>query len=280
MTASLPVRGDTVADLDIPLPPGKMPLWRKGRLLKRWRYVGVYGPEVMVCAGRVRVGPIPQAFWGVVEAGRPVRDRTALFGRDVEFDGSRVRVSSGDISFDVLVEEGGGVESVNAHGGDAGYVWTRKQAGVPARGSVRVGDRSYEIDGLAVVDETAGYHARHTHWTWSAGVGRSVDGRRVGWNLVTDINDGPTESERTLWVDGEPTEVAPVEIASDLSRVTGPRVDLAFTEWPGSARVDNTNALLMKSEYRQPFGTFSGSLPNGIELAEAYGVMETHKAVW
>jgi hypothetical protein len=39
------------------------------------------------------------------------------------------------------------------------------------------------------------------------------------------------------------------------------------------------NMVLMRSDYRQPFGTFAGTLP-GIELAEGYGVMETHDVWW
>src|ERR687896_271404 len=101
--------------LDLRLPPRRMPLVRGRRQLKRWRYVGVYGPEVMLCAGRARVGLVPQGFWGVVERGRPVRDLTALGGAGVRFDGSRVLVDSGGVRVDVMVEEGGGVESVNAH---------------------------------------------------------------------------------------------------------------------------------------------------------------------
>ncbi len=38
--------------------------------------------------------------------------------------------------------------------------------------------------------------------------------------------------------------------------------------------------LLLRSSYRQPFGTFPGTLPGGITLREAYGVMERHEAVW
>lgn len=270
----LPRRGDAVASLDLPLPPGRMPLLRRGRPLKRWRYVGVYGPDLMLCAGRARVGVVPQEFWGVVERGSPVRDRTSLRGAGVRFDGSRVLIETPGVRADLLVEEGGGVESVNPHG--RGYVWTRKQAGVPARGWVEIDGRRVEIDALAVVDDTAGYHARETSWLWCAGVGRARGGERVGWNLVTGVNDGPVDSERTVWVDGEPQEVGPVPIAPDLSRAG----DLEFHEWPGSARVDDTNALLFRSRYRQPFGSFSGALPGGIELAEGYGVMESHEVTW
>src|SRR5829696_1361540 len=267
----VPARGDGVASLDLPLPPRRMPLVRRGRALKRWRYVGVYGPEVMFCAGRARVGVIPKSWWAVVERGRPVREGA----RGLRFDGSRVLVESGGVRADLLVEEGGGVESVNAHEG-AGYIWTRKQAGVPVRGRMELDGRRVDLDALAAVDETAGYHARETSWLWSAGVGRGGGGERVGWNLVTGVNDGPVASERTVWVDGEPVEVGPVEFTSDLSRVG----DLAFHEWRDSARVDDTNLLIFRSRYRQPFGEFSGTLPNGIELAAGFGVMETHDVQW
>ncbi len=255
-----------------------MPLVRGGRQLKRWRYVGVYGPDLMLCAGRARVGVIPQGFWGVVERGKPVRELTSLGGAGVRFDGSRVTIESGGVRADVLVEESGGVESVNAHptDGDGGYIWTRKQAGVSVRGWAEVDGRRFEVDALGVVDQTAGYHARHTSWLWSAGVGRGRGGERVGWNLVTGVNDGPVASERTVWVDGEPVEVGPVEFAADLSRVGG----LEFEEWPGSARVDDTNVLVFSSRYRQPFGRFSGTLPNGLEVSEGYGVVESHDVRW
>ncbi|MEA2480381.1 MAG: hypothetical protein QOJ07_2303 [Thermoleophilaceae bacterium] len=277
----VPSRGDSVASLALPLPPGRMPLLRGGRQLKRWRYVGVYGPELMLCAGRVRVGLLRQTFWAVAEPGRPVRELASLRGGSVRLDGSRAVIEGDGVHVDVLVDEGGGVESVNPHGGGRGYVWTRKQAGVPARGSAVVDGREYEIDGLAVVDDTAGYHARHTTWTWCAGVGRGSGGERLGWNLVTGVNDGPVASERSVWVDGEPAEVGPVRIAADLSRVDFAEGGaLEFAEWPGSARADDTDLLVLKSSYRQPFGSFAGRLPGGIPLAEGYGVMESHSAVW
>jgi hypothetical protein len=37
---------------------------------------------------------------------------------------------------------------------------------------------------------------------------------------------------------------------------------------------------VFRSRYRQHFGTFSGVLPDGIELAEGYGVMERHEVRW
>jgi hypothetical protein len=130
-----------------------------------------------------------------------------------------------------------------------------------------------------VVDETAGYHERRTAWRWSAGVGQTEDGKDVGWNLVAGVADAPAESERTVWVNGEPAECAPVAFADDLSSVDfSEGGGLLFEEW--SARENRTNMLLIRSYYRQPFGTFSGELPGGVRLAEGYGVMEEHDVRW
>lgn len=275
----LPQRGPGVRALaGLPLPPDRMPGWRAGRPLKRWRYVGVYGPELMLCVGDVRVGPMPQRFWAVALPDGRVETRTTFGRGGVSLDGSRVRVDAGGVRVDVELDEDGGVESVHGSGA-RGYVWTRKQAGVAARGEVRLGDRAWTLDERAVVDDTAGHHQRRTTWSWSAGVGRAASGERVGWNLVTGVNDDLQNSERTVWLDGEPREAGPVRFAADLSSIeSADGGALRFSAW--GERADRTNALVVRSAYRQPFGTFSGTLPGGIELAEGYGVMEWHDARW
>ena len=253
-----------------------MPLFRGRRPLKRWRYVGAYSASVMACVGEARIGPLRQRFWAVCEPGRGVADRTTLGRGGVTVEGSRVRVEAprDRVEIDLTVEERDAVET--RHADD---VWTRKQAGVPVRGSIRVGDRSYDVDCMGAVDDTAGYHRRHTTWWWSAGVGVGAGGEPVGWNLVTGVNDTPTGSERRVWIGGDAREVGPVEFAGDLSRVSfAEGGSLQFESW--GERTDRTNVLLLRSRYRQPFGTFSGVLPDGLELAEGYGVMEWHDVWW
>src|SRR3954463_4257530 len=116
-----------------------MPMWRGTRPLKRWRYVGVFCDEVMLCVGDARVGPLRQRFWAVSEPGRPITSgkggvqingpHVTVDTRDVRIRGPRVPVDTGAGGW------GGG------RGGAAGVeprheddVWTRKQAGVPASG--------------------------------------------------------------------------------------------------------------------------------------------------
>jgi hypothetical protein len=261
----LPVRGAGVRELGLRLPPGRMAPMRAGRPLKRWRYVGVYRPDVMLCVGDARVAGVRQRWWAVA-----LPDGALLEGsRGVSVDVHRVRVR-GVLDLELSLPDG--VEVVSPHG--RSYVWTMKFAPVHVRGTVTAGGHTFELDGDdGFVDESAGYHARHTSWRWSAGLGRTVDGRPVAWNLVDGVHDG-VASERTVWLDGSPTEVSAQAFADDLSRVG----DLRFREW--SAREANRNLIVMRNRYRQPFGEFSGTLPGGLALAEGYGVMEEHDVLW
>ncbi len=274
----LPVRGPAVRELGLTLPPERMPGRAGTRPLKRWRYVGVYTAELMLCVGEARIGPVPQRWWAIALPGGELRERTTFGRGGVVIEGSTVRVEADGVRIELALDESPGVEVVSPVGN--AYIWTRKQACVPVRGSVELDGASHAIDGDgAFIDDSAGYHDRHTAWHWSAGVGTAGDGRRVGWNLVSGIHDGTEASERTLWVDGEPVALGPASFADDLSAIDlADGGQLRFEEW--SAREHSTNALIMRSSYRQPFGTFTGELPGGLILAEGFGVMEDHDVLW
>ena len=47
-----------------------------------------------------------------------------------------------------------------------------------------------------------------------------------------------------------------------------------------ASREHRQNLLVVRSRYRQPFGTFSGTLPDGSRLREGFGVMEDHDVWW
>jgi hypothetical protein len=243
--------------------------WKGGRPLKRWRYVGVFGDDVMACFGVVRIGPLRQAFWAVLDAGG-LRERTRFRTASVDLADGRVRVAG---VADLLVEAAGeAIEVTNAHGAQA--IWTRK---TPAR--VRGTLAGRDVDLPALIDDTAGHHARVTEWEWAAGAGVSVDGRDVRWNLVTGVHDGATGSERRVWVDGDPREVGPVAFSTALDEVRFAEGGaLRFAARAERARRDEL--LLFASDYRQPFGSVAGVLPGGIELASGAGVMERHRARW
>jgi hypothetical protein len=271
-----------------PQPPrAQTRLLRGARPRKLWRYVGVFCEELMACAALVQIGPARQSFWALLdrEAGW-MRERTRLVPRRGELllhagrtnaDG-RLRIVDRGVALDLALEEEAGIQALCPHG--RFEVWTRKQAGIPAHGTLRVdGGTPREIHGRAVVDDTCGHHARVTEWRWSAGVGEGPDGTALAWNLVSGVNDPPSGSERAVWVDGAPHEVAPVTFAEDLSTIACADGSVLLFE-AEAQRSRSERLLIAASDYRAPFGRFSGTLPGGIALARGLGVTEHHRARW
>ena len=257
----------------VPLPPHPMPSHHQGRPLKAWRYIGVYGPEVMLCLGQARIGRARQSFWAVWDRlDRRLYERTTMGVGGVHFARGAAALTAPEVRLDLRLEEGSDIEVVCPAG--RSYAWTRKQAPVPARLEIELDGAARALDVAAVVDDTAAYYPRHTHWRWSAGIGLANDGRSVAWNLVNGVNDPEVGSERTVWVDGQPHEVPECSFSEDLTCVG----DLRFK--PEAVREHRQNLLVVRTRYRQPFGTFSGELPGGISLAEGYGVTEEHEVWW
>ena len=226
------------------------------RAHKAWTWVGAFGPELMLCAASARIGPVRTSWWAVWD-GTTLHERTYRRAR-VLATPSRVVV---DGVLDLVVEPGA------PWAVRTGPMWTRKR---PARVRGVALGRAVELDGL--VDESAGRHPSMSWW-WSAGVGALADGRAVTWNLVDGLHDGVEESERAVWIDGVPSHVPPQRF-DGLDGVGG----LRFTAVARRARRENL--LLLASDYEQPFGSFSGSLPGGRELARGWGVMERHRVRW
>ncbi|MCW3012997.1 MAG: hypothetical protein JWO02_89 [Solirubrobacterales bacterium] len=261
-----------------PVPPERMPLVRDGRPLKAWRYVGLYGEDLMLCAGRVRIGGVPQAFWAVWDREVGVlHERTTWSPRQVALPDGQVRVRGHRVRVDLRLDPfGDPVDVMSPHG--ASWIWTRKTL-AGATGTVTLGGRVRQVRGTALIDDSAGYHARATDWEWSAGVGTLADGRAVAWNLVAGVHDTPAASERSVWVQGRAHEVGPVTFAPALDGVVFAETGaLQFTAEAVRERHDHAGPL--RSDYIQPFGAFRGTLPGAGALATGFGVMERHSARW
>ncbi|HST54611.1 MAG TPA: DUF2804 family protein [Solirubrobacteraceae bacterium] len=249
--------------------------------MKQWRYVGVFCDELMACAAQVRVGPARQTFWALLtrEDSR-LRERTRMLPRRgaLELSSGRLRLNDDGVALELTLEEHAGIEATCPNGRN--HVWTRKQAGVRAHGTLSLdGSAPRTIEALAVVDDTAGHHTRLTEWYWAAGVGVAPDGTPLAFNLVAGVNDPPSGSERAVWVAGEPHEAPAVTFAHDLSAIrSADGSELRFA--PEAERHRRENLLLISSDYRGPFGVFAGTLPGGIELAHGLGVAEHHRARW
>lgn len=274
-----PYRGTAVdRPRDVPLPPEHLSLFRAGQLRKRWHYVSFWSRELSFCAARVSVGPLPQEYWGVWDrAAQQFRERSHVFGQRIQLGTNRVQVQDGDVQIDVAFEKCTSFEVFRP--AKRAYIWSHKDYCRAARGTVRYGGTERSVEGVMFVDVNAGYHERCTHWRWAAGAGFDQHGRLVAFNAITGLFDTPQQSERTIWIDGEAHEVGPNTFSDDLATVS-------FSEggtlrFQPEALIENRdNFLIVRSDYFHWFGTYSGTLPGGIELQEAYGVRERHDATW
>ena len=309
-TEGLPWRGPGPGRPDLPLPPVESPKLRQdGTWRKRWRYLAAFSDEVMFCAARVGVGPFGQTFWAVwdreahelTERTRmiiPMLARGEVWTEHSPEEGDepgqvqwaaeagklRIRIEAPERHGDERARafigvEGAGpwAEAVCATGEGDGWVWTRKRP-VDVDVDVRLGEKRIRCQARGIEDESCGYHAHHTVWDWSAGVGTTKDGRAVAWNLVSGVNDPPERSERAIWVDGALSEPSPVTFESldAVGFADGARL-ICTAE---AERSREESKPLVKYSYRQPFGSFSGNLPGGLELSSGFGVMEHHDATW
>jgi len=260
-------------------PAPRAALLRGRRPSKRWRYVGVFAEDVVACATVARIAGAPQWTWTIWDRrARTLSTATGFVRAPVRAGDDALRVRGGagtrvDLELRVAAPP---VTVTSPHGG--AWIWTRKTP-VHARGTILAAGRAIDVDAPGLVDDSVGFHARHTRWWWSAGAGTTPGGAAVWWNLVDGMHDAPRGSERTVWVDGVAREPGPATFGPDLAEVRGADGErLAFRAEAERARRDDL--LVVASDLRQPMGTFSGTLPGDVALAAGVGVVERHEARW
>src|SRR5918997_2056157 len=109
--------GSTTSSAPSP-PAARMAPLHRGRLLKRWRYVAVYGPELMLCVGDARVAGVPQRWWAVALPDGTLRERTTARRIDRAPAPRWVLVADRGVRIELALEEGEGVEVISPHGDD------------------------------------------------------------------------------------------------------------------------------------------------------------------
>lgn len=281
---------------------------------KRWQYVFVATPEMMLALAVIDAGYLSSGICAVFDRGgrrllvdespvlpplcaqvgdSPGKGLSArLFGPRIE---ARVERTSHGISVkakwvhaqvDLLLDLGRAPSPISAVapvGVPGRFDFTQKTVLVPAEGEVRSANVRFPVRGqLAGLDYTHGLFARDTAWRWAFACGRS-GARPVGFNFSEGLLQG--EGENALWLDGEPRAVGPVSFTFDPASPMAPwrvrsqdgRVDLAFQ--PEGYRAQAVDLKLVLSRYLQPFGTFTGVL-DGVRIDGLPGVTEDHTARW
>jgi hypothetical protein len=295
---------------------------------KRWQYVGLFTEEFIVGIAVVHASYLGNVFCYVYDKQSDLlweQERTSPAGFGIRVDRN---VSKGVVSYltdtecirfdndiplskrmvDVrLHSEGRDVDirveildsfqdstplQVVTPTQDGDFTFTHKSTALPILGSIRLGNKRYELtpeNDFAVIDFTFGFPSRDTFWNWASFAGRSKCGQRVGLNLVDPIFD-PQYNENAFWVDGKLIKVNKAIFEYDKDDVLKPwkirtedsLVDLTFV--PKRKREQSIDYKVLSSQFQQPFGHYSGVLTipgiGKVIIDNVSGVVEEHHARW
>ncbi|MDN3610298.1 DUF2804 domain-containing protein [Vibrio ostreicida] len=179
--------------------------------------------------------------------------------------------------------------SVNTPTGYSGWTYTQKHNALKVAGTLSVNNRELDLDrALASYDYSAGFMRRETSWRW-ASLSFQTSAGLFGFNLAAGVNEtGSTEN--VFWVNGHRHHLGPVHFHFDRLRTLpnwhiyseDGRVNLSFN--PLYQRSEKRNLIILKSNFRQFIGMFSGSIQDEVgqrhDIDQAVGLTEDHFARW
>lgn len=210
----------------------------------------------------------------------------------------RARIGK-EIDVDITLTEPDNYEplAVCSQNGYSGWTYTQKAPALRVSGNLRWKDQEYSLDAdqaLGSYDWSCGYMRRETAWNWASMSGHLEDGRRIGFNFASGVNEtGITENG--FWLDDRLYKLGQVRFIYDRKDRYGQwklescdgRVNLYF-EAEGE-RSEKLNVVLLASNFTQLFGKFFGTIKIGddesgegetLTLNGQTGFAEDHYAKW
>ncbi|MEZ9011175.1 DUF2804 domain-containing protein [Vibrio splendidus] len=173
--------------------------------------------------------------------------------------------------------------------GYSGWTYTQKHNALRISGDIQIKGEPLVLEqARAGYDFSAGYMRRETSWRW-ASINTQSNGTDIGLNLAAGVNE-TGGCENVLWVNGTRHLLNPVQFTFSRQDTNLPwqitsqdgRINLTFT--PLNNRSEKLNLWLLKSNFRQFIGHFSGSIEdnNGVthQLDGVLGLTEDHFARW
>ncbi|MEZ8722787.1 DUF2804 domain-containing protein [Vibrio pomeroyi] len=173
--------------------------------------------------------------------------------------------------------------------GYSGWTYTQKHNALKVTGSIEINQQPISLDqARAGYDFSAGYMRRETSWRW-ASINTKSNNTDIGLNLAAGVNE-TGGCENVLWINGTRHLLNAVQFTFSRQDTNLPwkitsqdgRINLTFT--PLNKRSEKLNLWLLKSNFRQFVGHFSGSIQDnsGIthKLDHVLGLTEDHFARW
>lgn len=275
---------------------------------KAWIFFGVYSPEIICGIAVVDAGMAATAFcyFYSLKDSTFIEDKlTVPFGFEQAFNPNLYtdfKLKNYSIShkngkwkmeyngkFNLIIESENNANgfSVVSPSQNRPFNFTYKNCCLPVSVQINAGtNKTYAVSGnYGCIDYTKGYPPRETTWNWLSFIGITENKEPVGVNLVDKFNNN---MENVLWLNGEKIILSEAEFSmqkpfdkSDWLIATRDGI-LSCHMSPEGARSENINALILKSNFTQPFGRIDGTITlNGItQKFTAFGVAEDHYAYW
>ncbi|HTO01004.1 MAG TPA: DUF2804 domain-containing protein [Microthrixaceae bacterium] len=201
-------------------------------------------------------------------------------------------------TFDFTIRRPAGHESLNVviPWSDTRFNFTTKDQGLPTTGFFTLGDVSTQIGGpgspaWGVLDVGRGRWPYSTIWNWGGGAGVATTGEMVGIQFGAKWTEGTGFTENGITVDGRLHKIGR-ELSWDYSwddpmepwHVSDSQGALDLTLTPRFDKYGKTNALALRTEVHQVFGTWSGTVVSDdgrkIQIEDAQGFAEESRNRW
>lgn len=145
-------------------------------------------------------------------------------GMKMQLGPDRISVSVGKISAEFELGPNGDSLSTVVPWSARQFWYTSKHVGIPARGTLRWGDRIINMDGWAALDFGRGRWPARAQWNWGVGVGGGV-----AFNLGGRWTDGTGATENGLFVGGNLRKIQDAVTWEPGWRLRSADVELDFT---------------------------------------------------
>jgi hypothetical protein len=222
---------------------------------------------------------------------------------DIDHGQWRLRIDSDNVKADLQLSPSPASQPLAMSSPTAynGWTYTQKHNGLNVDGELTIAGNSQDLDqALAGYDFSAGYMRRETSWRWSSINNRLDDGRILGLNLATGVNESGF-SENCCWLDGQHHSLPAVHFQFQRQRSTEAQqysnwhivstaksadgmASVALTFTPLNCRQERLNLWLLKSNFRQYIGHYNGIIETAdgekIMINNVLGLSEDHFARW
>ncbi len=282
---------------------------------KQFHFIGIIGPDLMAGLAVIDLKYAANGFFYVydrssdcvtetkeiapffsarIKPDPSIPDSSFSFRKlKISIEGGKVTATGDDISITANLDfTNSNPLRICTRAGYKGWVYTEKTTPLPLTGTLTCKGKSWDLSSpayMALSDWSAGFMRRETCWNWASMASTLPDGRTLGLNLASGVNE-TSFTENAFWINGALVKTDTVNFIHHPEDLMKPwnirsadgKIDLEFQ--PMNKREEKTNALLVATCFTQLMGTYHGKLiteqGETLSISDVPGYAEDHFARW